>query len=92
MGFLLVVSGPSSVSLSSVRGDSVTPLLTTVASQRIVFFFRSIARAAACMKSTLDRGSRTGSTMFEKSRDPLAASVRRGVKTKYDRGEMMRGE
>ena len=30
--------------------------------------------------------------MFEKSRDPLAASVRSGVKTKYDRGEMISGE
>lgn len=44
------------------------------------------------MKSTLAPGSRTGSTMLEKSNDPLAVSVRRGVKTKYERGETMIGE
>lgn len=43
------------------------------------------------MKSTLEEGSRMGSTIWEKSREPPAASVRRGVKTKYDRGEMMMG-
>ena len=84
MGRKFVVSGPSSWSLSSscVRGDSVTPLFTTVASHSIVFFLKSTARAAAWIKSTFACGSRTGSTMLEKSSPPLAASVNSGVKTK----------
>jgi hypothetical protein len=43
------------------------------------------------MKSTRALRSRTGSTMFEKSSEPPAASVSSGVKTKYDRGEMISG-
>jgi hypothetical protein len=31
--------------------------------------------------------SRTGSTISENVRDPMAASARNGVKTKYDLGE-----